>query len=183
MTLIFDQYDLKGETALLNDIAGTVLQLPWFEKAGHYNQETETKLELLLDELHVHHYEIEWISKNTLAEKLNTVSFGDSKIWKALKELPTIYTEKIEEKELEEAWNILLNDLPEHLFHFIFEKAYELYQNEEEIHHLINQAYYVSTLIALAKLAGEEIVADKLTNIIETGNVVVGFQREKIYLL
>lgn len=183
MTLLFDQYDLKDDTTLMNDIADKILQLPWFDNAGTVNKEIETKVEQFLDELSVNQYEIQWISKNELTDQLNSMSFEDSAVWSALKDIPTIYMEEIQQKEMEEAWKILLNDLPEHLFHVVFEKAYTLYQGEEEVRYLINNAFYVSTLIVLAELVGEKAFANKLSEIIETGNIVVGFEGEKLYLL
>jgi|SRR5699024_310553 len=183
MTALFNRYELKDETELMNKIADKMLQLPWFKNIGNFNQETETKLVELLDELHVDQYKIQWIAKDMLTEKLNAISFGDSAVWKALKDLPTTYIEKIEQKEMEEAWNILLQDFQEHLFHVVFDKAYEQYQEEEELRYLIYNAHYVSIIITLAELAGDTDFADKLTQVQATGNVVVGFQGENLYLL
>src|SRR5690625_4484610 len=182
MVLLFEKYELKDDTTLMNDIANTILELSWFDNLGTASQETEEKVTQVMNDLNVSSFQFKWISKDELANQLDNVSLEDSPLWEKLKDIPSIYNEKIQQNEMGKLWKILVDELPEHLFHEVFEKAYEQYEDEEIVRYLINHAMYVSILISLAKLAGEKQFADTLVNLINTGNIVAGFNGEELYL-
>lgn len=184
MMTIFERYDVSTKKEIMQTITEVLLNLPWYENIGMQNKQTEATLSSLISEITLEEYDIKWIDKKDLNKQLDKMDFSDSEIWQKLKDLPSDYKKELEELKLTKIWDIMLLELPEHLFHVTFKKAYELFEeNKENVKYLINNAYYISVLITLSYLTNDKLFANKLIDLVKTGNTVVGFKGDTILLL
>ena len=168
----------------VNILAEKLTSIDWYKKVGQEDEETKDLASELLNTLNVSHFHIEWIEKDKIVETLNKVSLSGSSLWDKLKDVPDQLKEKIDELNQGELLKLVVDRVPEAVFHPAFEAAFEKFGGEEKVvQFFVGQAMYFATLICAAELANESTLSTQFIALLESGHVPIGPQGDIIYII
>src|SRR5699024_10468308 len=112
------------------------------------------------------------------------VSLSGSSLWDKLKDVPDQLKEKIDELNQGELLKLVVDRVPEAVFHPAFEAAFEKFGGEEKVvQFFVGQAMYFATLICAAELANESTLSTQFIALLESGHVPIGPQGDIIYII
>lgn len=167
----------------INEIAERLCAIDWYKNVGKKERATEEAIQCFMQKLQVQDYEIKWITKEYLTETISKLTFENSNLWAVLAVLPDILKRKIDEADQADLLNIVVDTVPQEIFHIAFEKSFQVFSGEKQINFFVGQAMYIAILVCSAQIAGEVDLFTPLIEFLETGHVPVGVEGNTIYLL
>ncbi len=181
VTMNQDQLGLKNQS--IDDLADRLSKINWYEKAGKKDAEAEQTFRSFMQKLNVGNYELKWISKEEAADTICKLNFEDSELWESLSVLPDMLKKKVDELDQNQLLEKAVDTIPEFVFHLAFEKAIQLFHEEKVVSFLVGHAMYVAVLAATAEMAGEKELLAPLLELLESGHVPLGPEKNTVYLL
>ncbi|PGE66613.1 hypothetical protein [Bacillus toyonensis] len=166
-----------------NGMIERLMTMNWYCNIGQQNVEAEKKIDQFMSSLNISEYEIKWISRKQLIEKIERISFEDNDLWGALAAVPDQLKEKIERAGNEKLLVDVVDEVPEAIFHGVYKEAFEIFGEEKTVKFLVGHAMYVSVLACAAELAEEKNVCLPIIELIEMGHVPLGPEGNTFYLL
>ncbi|MFS0644077.1 hypothetical protein [Siminovitchia sp. 179-K 8D1 HS] len=176
-----DQFGIKAQS--INGLAERLSNIPWYKNAGKEDKKAEELFRRFMRNINVSEYEIVWISKEEAADTISKLRFEGSKLWEVLSVLPDTLKKKVDELEQRHLLETAVDTLPEFVFHFAFDGAFQVFQEEKAINFLTGHAMYIAILAATAEIAGEAELFAPLLDMLESGHVPLGPEGNVIYLL
>lgn len=64
-----------------NGMIERLMTMNWYCNIGQQNVEAEKKIDQFMSSLNISEYEIKWISRKQLKEKIERISFEDNDLW------------------------------------------------------------------------------------------------------
>ena len=182
MVLISEmKYGSKAQS--INDIANRLSNIDWYKEVGVKEKNVEEVLQRFLTKLQVANYEIEWISKEQIAQTISNLNLNNSELWDVLSNLPDQLKKKIDDTDQVDLLRKMIEIVPQEVFHVAFQKAFQQFGEEKQVQFFVTQAMYIAVLICTAELAGEGELFAPLLELLEGGHVPVGLDENTIYLL
>ena len=167
----------------INEIANRLSKIDWYKAVGVKEKHAEEILQRFIDKLQVSNYEIQWISKEQIAETISNLNLANSDLWKVLSNLPDQLKKKIEDAGQVDLLSKIIEIVPQEVFHVAFQKAFQQFGEEKQVHFFVVHAMYIAVLICTAELAGEVKLFAPLLELLEAGHVPIGLDENTIYLL
>ena len=167
----------------INEIAERLCTIDWYKNVGEKEQTMEEVIQRFMHKLQVKDYEIKWIIKEHLTETISKLTFDNSNLWAVLATLPDILKKKIDGANQTDLLNIVVETVPQEVFHIAFQKSFQVFCEEKQINFFVGQAMYIAILVCTAQLAGELDLFTPLLEFLEAGHVLVGVEGNTIYLL
>lgn len=162
---------------------GDLLQVSWFShKEKGEKQEIELLMNVLLRELNVEQFHMEWVGAAELKKVISNMSFSKSVIWSKVKDLPQQLLSEINRLNHEERLEKVIDRVPELIFHEAFNRAYEVTNDYEVVKYLTVLAMYCSIILVLAQLSKGEQIVRPLYLIISKGYVPLGIKGNTLFL-
>lgn len=182
MVLISEmKYGSKAQS--INGIANRLSNIDWYKEVGVKEKYAEETLQRFLAKLQVSNYEIQWISKEQTADTISNLNLNNSNLWEVLSNLPDQLKKKIDDAGQVDLLSKIIEIVPQEVFHVAFQKAFQQFGEEKQVHFFVAQAMYIAVLICTAELAGEVELFAPLLELLEAGHVPVGLDENTIYLL
>ena len=182
MVLISEnKFGLKAQS--INDIAERLATINWYGKAGVKEVQAEESLHLFLKTLRVSEYNIQWVERERVLPIIGQLTFENSKLWEALRELPDQMKKKIDESGHVALLESTIEAVPQAVFHAAFEKAFQVFEDEKIVNYLVGHAMYIAVLICTAELADQVDLFAPLLELLASGHVPLGLEGNTIYLL
>lgn len=182
MVLISEmKFGIKAQS--INEIANRITNIDWYKKVGEKDNNAEKTFHRFIEKLKVKHYEIQWITKEQTPAFIGNLNVTDSEIWSVLCNLPDVLKKKINEAEQADLLEKLIETVPQEVFHVAFQKAFQQFGEEKQVHFFVGLAMYMAVLICTAELAGEVDLFVPLLELLESGHVPVGLDGNIIFLL
>jgi len=183
MTLLLNEETFGSKAKSINELTEKLVSIKWYKNAGKKEKAAEQLLSQLLETLNVSDYTIKWLEKDELSEKLNDISLSGSKLWEKLKDLPDQFKAKIDESNQVDLLEMIVDIVPESIFHHTFEAAFNEFGEEKVVRFLVGQAMYFAVLICVAELANESTFLSLFTDLLSTGHVPIGPKGNIIYII
>lgn len=169
----------------VKDIGDRLISAAWFSNAGVIDKAVEDFIQKFLRLMNVDGVEIGWVSKEDLSVIIEKFNFTDNELWEVLKNLPEEMKIKIENNNRLLALEEIVEILPEAVFHPAFAGAFkELGDGDKKIvGFFTGLAMYLSLMITVSVLAGQEDLFIPILSIIESGHVPIGLDRNFVYMI
>ncbi|WP_313430308.1 hypothetical protein [Siminovitchia terrae] len=181
VTINQDQLGLKDQS--INGLADRLSKVNWYENAGKEGAEAEQTFRSFMQKLNVDNYEVKWVSKEEAADTICKLNFEGSELWETLSVLPDMLKKKVDKLDQSQLLEKAVDTLPEYVFHLAFEKAVQIFPEEKVVSFLVGHAMYVAVLAATSEMAGETELFSPLLELLESGHVPLGPEKNTIYLL
>lgn len=166
-----------------NGMIERLMTMNWYCNIGQQNVEAEKKMDQFMSSLNISEYEIKWISRKQLNEKIERISFEDNDLWGALAAAPDQLKEKIERADNEKLLVDVVDKVPEAIFHGVFKEAFKHFGEEKTVKFLVGHAMYISVVACAAELAEEKNVFLPIVELLELGHIPLGPEGNTVYLL
>ncbi|WP_138419600.1 hypothetical protein [Aquibacillus sediminis] len=167
----------------LEQMIETYSSIDWFSNVGKKEEMTEQQLQQCLNQLGVSDFQIEWVTIQESADVYQRLTFQDSRIWEAIRDLPDRWTEKITENSHDAALKQVVEFLPEAVFQYAFDGAYKQFDEQKLINYMTGMAMYLTLMIAVSDLAEEGEQFEPIRQMIASGHIPFGIEGNTIYLM
>lgn len=181
--VLISEMKFGSKAQSINEIANRLSNIDWYKEVGVKEKYAEETLQRFLEKLQVSNCEIQWISKEQTADIISNLNFNNSDLWKVLSNLPEQLKKKIDDAGQVDLLSKVIEIVPQEVFHVAFQKAFQQFGEEKQVHFFVAQAMYIAVLISTAELAGEVELFAPLLELLEGGHVPVGLDGHTIYLL
>ena len=182
MTVQFKEETYGPEALSLTDLAEKLTSLNWFSKIGITDEAVEQRARQFVGALGVQQFNVKWVAKEDIAATIGKLTFENSDVWQALKDIPDQLKKKIDEKERNALLESMVDALPEAVFHPSYAGAFNQLTEEKAISYLVGNAMYISVMAGTAALAETELFQPVL-DIVESGHTVLGLEGNTIYIV
>jgi len=166
------------------EILDGLADVEWYHKAGEKDMDAEANMEQFLSRLNVSDYELKWVSKENLHDVLGELTFTESPLWDALKDMPgqfkeTIVANGLDGRPLQKAVDLA----PVSVYHPAFAGAYQQFGDKKAVQYLSVGAMYIGLMTSLSVLAEEEKLFEPIVEMIKSGHGPLGPSGKTIYLI
>lgn len=122
----------------------------WFASPQANQSKAESAIQQFLSGLGLGELPVRRLHRHELGPFIQNYELIRDPIWPRLYEIPLTIRQAAERKEVLEALSFLLDDVPEYMFHAIYDGAFRAFEQEGErvIRHAVVTALYVTGLSA-----------------------------------
>lgn len=157
----------------------------WFSSPKSNQAAAEGAIQQSLSRLGVEELPVRWIHKHELGAFIDHYQVMQDPLWAKLYPLPQHIQEAAAAKGIEQELAFSLKDVPEYLFHTIYDGAYQAFeeQGERVIEHAVAAGLYVASLSAAWHAACEQ--ENPLSGLLEAlrlGYLPLGVKEDVFYL-
>jgi hypothetical protein len=132
----------------LYEVVSKLVDKRWFESSESSRTTSEAVIQEYLSDIGAGQLTIRWLDKQKLAGFIHDYELIKDPIWSHLYEVPQRIYEAAETKGMKESVAFMMNDVPELLFHAIYDGAFKAFeeQGEQVISHTVAAALYITSL-------------------------------------
>jgi len=125
-------------------------RLNWFASPASNKTAAETSIRQFMADLGLGSLSVRWLDKTDIGLFLQDYELSQDPIWASLYGIPQTIRDAAESGGVQEAAAFTMNDVPEHLFHAVYDGAYQAFeeQGRQVILHAVAVALYIASLSA-----------------------------------
>ena len=158
---------------------------PWFSSPEASKTKAEGIIQNYLAECGIDGLTIRWVNKDQLPSVIPAYELSQDPIWPQLYELPEVIRLAAERKGVSDALSFLLSDVPEYVFHAIYDGAFRTFEQQgaQVIQHAVVTALYITSLSASWTAVCEQAnPLEKLLDVCRLGYLPIGVKNGEFLL-
>lgn len=163
----------------------TLSEVSWFSSPESHKPVAEASIRKLLSDIGAGNLPVRWLNKEDLASFIESYQLNNDPIWPKLYEVPQQISDLAEAKGLKKEISFTMNEVPEHLFHSIYDGAFHAFeqQGEQVITHAVVAALYMASLSVSLDTVGEQnSVLTELLEVLRLGFLPLGVKDSAFYV-
>ncbi len=161
-------------------------RMKWFRSPESQKQDAEAAIQRFLSQLGTGSLPIRWLDKQEAAAFIAGYELINDPIWVHLYGIPQTIKDAADAACGQKLIAFTMNDVPEHLFHVIYDAAFHAFepQGHPVISHVVAAALYLTSLsISWDAICSESNPLEGLMEVLKLGYLPLGAKDGAFYLI
>lgn len=161
----------------LDQYVSRLVENKWFESPMNNRFMAEAAIQDLFTSIEEGEVSVRWLEKQEIAGFIQDYNLVHDPMWPHLYDIPQQIYDAAQAKGIKEDVSFIMNDVPEHLFHAIYDGAFKAFEEQGKIviSHVVAAVLYITCLhISCSAVCDRPSPIAKLFELLSLGYLPLG---------